>query len=122
MAELVDAPDLGSGFARSEGSIPFIRTLKNRSTFRGGAILIRMRFIPGKKHTNFVGADCVRPVDRLRLSIKSVRAKNIGYVHDPPATERRIDLEVSSRLCASRQVRANSSSPLKWTKESASPL
>jgi hypothetical protein len=25
MAELVDAPDLGSGFARSEGSIPFIR-------------------------------------------------------------------------------------------------
>ncbi len=38
MAELVDAPDLGSGFARSEGSIPFIRTLKNRSTVRGGAI------------------------------------------------------------------------------------
>jgi hypothetical protein len=30
MAELVDAPDLGSGFARSEGSIPFIRIL---STF-----------------------------------------------------------------------------------------
>jgi hypothetical protein len=27
MAELVDAPDLGSGFARSEGSIPFIRTV-----------------------------------------------------------------------------------------------
>jgi hypothetical protein len=25
MAELVDAPDLGSGFARSEGSSPFIR-------------------------------------------------------------------------------------------------
>jgi hypothetical protein len=28
MAELVDAPDLGSGFARSEGSIPFIRIPK----------------------------------------------------------------------------------------------
>jgi hypothetical protein len=28
MAELVDAPDLGSGFARSEGSSPFIRTSK----------------------------------------------------------------------------------------------
>ncbi len=27
MAELVDAPDLGSGFARSEGSSPFIRTV-----------------------------------------------------------------------------------------------
>ena len=27
MAELVDAPDLGSGFARSEGSSPFIRIL-----------------------------------------------------------------------------------------------
>ena len=25
VAELVDAPDLGSGFARSEGSSPFIR-------------------------------------------------------------------------------------------------
>lgn len=29
MAELVDAPDLGSGFARSEGSSPFIRILKS---------------------------------------------------------------------------------------------
>jgi hypothetical protein len=29
MAELVDAPDLGSGFARSEGSSPFIRTFRN---------------------------------------------------------------------------------------------
>jgi hypothetical protein len=28
MAELVDAPDLGSGFARSEGSSPFIRIKK----------------------------------------------------------------------------------------------
>jgi hypothetical protein len=28
MAELVDAPDLGSGFARSEGSSPFIRIEK----------------------------------------------------------------------------------------------
>jgi hypothetical protein len=28
MAELVDAPDLGSGFARSEGSSPFIRILQ----------------------------------------------------------------------------------------------
>ncbi len=27
MAELVDAPDLGSGFARSEGSSPFIRIM-----------------------------------------------------------------------------------------------
>jgi hypothetical protein len=27
MAELVDAPDLGSGFSRSEGSSPFIRIL-----------------------------------------------------------------------------------------------
>jgi hypothetical protein len=35
MAELVDAPDLGSGFARSEGSSPFIRILnifRSRST------------------------------------------------------------------------------------------
>ncbi|MFM2303440.1 MAG: hypothetical protein RLZZ135_849 [Cyanobacteriota bacterium] len=30
MAELVDAPDLGSGFARSEGSSPFIRIFKNK--------------------------------------------------------------------------------------------
>jgi hypothetical protein len=28
MAELVDAPVLGTGFARSEGSSPFIRILK----------------------------------------------------------------------------------------------
>jgi hypothetical protein len=39
MAELVDAPDLGSGFARSEGSIPFIRTKpKNHSTYLGWVV------------------------------------------------------------------------------------
>jgi hypothetical protein len=30
MAELVDAPDLGSGFARSEGSSPFIRIFNTK--------------------------------------------------------------------------------------------
>jgi hypothetical protein len=40
MAELVDAPDLGSGFARSEGSIPFIRTKpKNHPTSLGWVVL-----------------------------------------------------------------------------------
>jgi hypothetical protein len=44
MAELVDAPDLGSGFARSEGSIPFIRTFKFKVTvdLRGQAFRLTM--------------------------------------------------------------------------------
>jgi hypothetical protein len=38
MAELVDAPVLGTGFARSEGSSPFIRILKSEeSNDRGKA-------------------------------------------------------------------------------------
>jgi hypothetical protein len=32
MAELVDAPVLGTGFARSEGSSPFIRILKTEKS------------------------------------------------------------------------------------------
>ena len=34
VAELVDAPDLGSGSLGSEGSTPFARTIFNRSGFR----------------------------------------------------------------------------------------
>jgi hypothetical protein len=53
MAELVDAPDLGSGFARSEGSIPFIRTLKNRSTLmRWGDFLVRSTKVAAYKNAN----------------------------------------------------------------------
>jgi hypothetical protein len=40
MAELVDAPDLGSGFARSEGSIPFIRIENVCSTDRNRGLTV----------------------------------------------------------------------------------
>jgi hypothetical protein len=64
--------------------------------------------------SNFVelGVECSW---RMYLNVSRQWVKVVCSVHYPPATERRIDREVSSRLCASRQVRANSSSPLKWT-------
>ena len=45
MAELVDALDLGSGFARSEGSSPFIRILDYQNTLNS-----RESFIDSKRY------------------------------------------------------------------------
>jgi hypothetical protein len=58
MAELVDAPDLGSGFARSEGSIPFIRTLKKSLQLLSWSdFLLRLTQV-----ATFSASDCSRSV------------------------------------------------------------
>ena len=50
MAELVDAPDLGSGFARSEGSSPFIRIFERLYTVISASLLVvHLRTLSGDR-------------------------------------------------------------------------
>ncbi len=45
MAKLADAPDLGSGSERSEGSSPFIRTIKSNCKKTGSYQLVKPCFL-----------------------------------------------------------------------------
>ena len=52
MAELVDAPVLGTGFARSEGSSPFIRILRTSAPDLTEADVFLTLFLPKISRSN----------------------------------------------------------------------
>ena len=77
VAELADAPDLGSGAARRMGSSPFIRTKGkiNRLYYAAGFLYIQ------KKIINF--SSCFHVKSRIRRGkprIKSITGKRLLYI------------------------------------------